>query len=103
MFRYFENLVNPYPEGEPRVPPRGLLPFIVHFSRPVAGLLVAMSLATALVSATEVVFFHYMGELVDWLSGAEREAFSPSMAGVLPAWGCWSSWGCPCWCCCSRC
>ncbi|SHK45786.1 ABC transporter ATP-binding protein [Halomonas caseinilytica] len=75
MFRYFENLVNPYPEGEPRVPPRGLLPFIVHFSRPVAGLLVAMSLATALVSATEVVFFHYMGELVDWLSGAEREGF----------------------------
>ncbi|MDR5860683.1 ABC transporter ATP-binding protein [Halomonas eurihalina] len=75
MFRYFENLVNPYPEGEPRVPPRGLLPFIVHFSRPVAGLLVAMSLATALVSATEVVFFHYMGELVDWLSSAEREGF----------------------------
>ncbi|MBW5801358.1 ABC transporter ATP-binding protein [Halomonas elongata] len=75
MFRYFENLVNPYPEGEPRVPPRGLLPFIVHFSRPVAGLLVAMSLATALVSAAEVVFFHYMGELVDWLSSAEREGF----------------------------
>ncbi|GEN22998.1 ABC transporter ATP-binding protein [Halomonas cupida] len=75
MFRYFENLVNPYPEGEPKVPPRGLLPFIIHFSRPVAGLLLAMSLATALVSATEVVFFHYMGELVDWLSSAEREGF----------------------------
>lgn len=75
MFRYFENLVNPYPEGETKVPPRGLLPFIIHFSRPVAGLLFAMSLTTALVSAAEVVFFHYMGELVDWLSSAEREGF----------------------------
>nr|WP_300313812.1 ABC transporter ATP-binding protein [Halomonas sp.] len=75
MFRFFENLVNPYPEGEPQVPPRGLLPFIIHFSRPVAGLLVAMSLATALVSAAEVAFFHYMGELVDWLANAEREDF----------------------------
>ena len=75
MFRFFENLVDPYPEGEPQVPPRGLLPFIIHFSRPVAGLLVAMSLATALVSAAEVAFFHYMGELVDWLASAEREGF----------------------------
>ena len=75
MFRFFESLVNPYPEGEPEVPPRGLLPFILHFSRPVLPLLIAMSLVTALVSAAEVLFFHYMGELVDWLAGAEREGF----------------------------
>ncbi|WP_133635792.1 ABC transporter ATP-binding protein [Halomonas ventosae] len=75
MFRFFEDLVDPYPSGEPGTPPRGLFAFILHFSRPVLGLLVAMSLVTALVSATEVLFFHYMGELVDWLAGAEREGF----------------------------
>ena len=75
MFRFFENLVNPYPPGEPTTPPRGLFAFILHFSRPVLSLLIAMSLITALVSAAEVVFFHYMGELVDWLSTAEREGF----------------------------
>ncbi|MDN3557408.1 ABC transporter ATP-binding protein [Halomonas maura] len=75
MFRFFETLVNPYPAGEPQVPPRGLLPFILHFSRPVLPLLIAMSLVTALVSAAEVLFFSYMGELVDWLADAEREGF----------------------------
>ncbi|MBS9402383.1 ABC transporter ATP-binding protein [Halomonas sp. TRM85114] len=75
MFRFFENLVNPYPPGEPSTPPRGLFAFILHFSRPVLPLLIAMSLITALVSAAEVLFFHYMGELVDWLSTAEREGF----------------------------
>ncbi|MCC5859090.1 MAG: ABC transporter ATP-binding protein [Ectothiorhodospiraceae bacterium] len=75
MFRYFENLVNPYPAEDAGTPPRGLFAFILHFSRPVLPLLIAMSLLTALVSAAEVVFFGYMGELVDWLAGAERDGF----------------------------
>ncbi len=75
MFRFFETLVNPYPAGEPETPPRGLGAFILHFSRPVLPLLIVMSLLTALVSAIEVLFFSYMGELVDWLATAEREGF----------------------------
>ncbi|WP_108446681.1 ABC transporter ATP-binding protein [Halomonas denitrificans] len=75
LFRYFETLVNPYPEDNRGTPPRGLFAFILHFSRPVLPLLVVMSLLTALVSAAAVFFFHTMGELVDWLSGAEREGF----------------------------
>ncbi|MGJ7460130.1 hypothetical protein ACR80S_03235 [Halomonas sp. MA07-2] len=75
MFRFFETLVNPYPAGEPETPPRGLGAFILHFSRPVLPLLIVMSLLTALVSAVEVLFFCYMGELVDWLATAEREGF----------------------------
>ncbi|MFW3613518.1 ABC transporter ATP-binding protein [Billgrantia antri] len=75
MFRYFETLVNPYPSGQGGTPPRGLGAFILHFSRPLLPLLVTLALLTALVSAAEVVFFSYMGELVDWLSGAEREGF----------------------------
>ncbi|MGM0983402.1 MAG: ABC transporter ATP-binding protein [Pseudomonadota bacterium] len=75
LFRTFETLVNPYPEGKQGTPPRGLFAFILHFSRPVLPLLVVMSLLTALVSAAEVLFFSYMGDLVDWLSTAEREGF----------------------------
>ncbi|MEQ6889382.1 ABC transporter ATP-binding protein [Halomonas sp. CS7] len=75
LFRYFETLVNPYPEDNRGTPPRGLFAFILHFSRPVLPLLVVMSVLTALVSAAEVFFFHTMGELVDWLAGAEREGF----------------------------
>ena len=75
VLRYFETRVNPYPEGSRGTPPRGLFAFILHFSRPVLSLLIVMSLLTALVSAAEVIFFHYMGELVDWLAGAERAGF----------------------------
>ncbi|RAH36527.1 ABC transporter ATP-binding protein [Halomonas sp. SL1] len=75
MFRFFETLVDPYPEREMGVPPRGLFAFIRFYSRPVAGLLVAMSVVAGLVSAVELVFFHSMGQLVDWLSSAEREGF----------------------------
>nr|WP_149286105.1 ABC transporter ATP-binding protein [Halomonas binhaiensis] len=75
MLRFFENLVNPYPEEVPRTPPEGLWPFVLYYSRPFLGLLLAMSVATALVSAAEVLFFHYMGTLVDWLSTADRDTF----------------------------
>ncbi|MGJ7456569.1 ABC transporter ATP-binding protein [Halomonas sp. MA07-2] len=75
LLRYFETLVDPYPEDVRGTPPRGLFAFILHFSRPVLPLLIAMSLLTALVSAAEVVFFGYLGELVDWLSSAERAGF----------------------------
>ncbi|QPL48046.1 ABC transporter ATP-binding protein [Halomonas sp. A40-4] len=75
MFRYFETRVDPYPEGNVTTPPKGLAAFIWHFSRPVWPLLLLMSLFTGLVSAAEVVFFSYMGELVDWLGNVERENF----------------------------
>ncbi|MDC8803168.1 ABC transporter ATP-binding protein [Halomonas pacifica] len=75
MLGYFERLVNPYPTAAAGTPPRGLFAFILHFSRPVLPLLLLMSLLTGLVSAAEVLFFGYMGELVDWLAAAEREGF----------------------------
>lgn len=75
LFRYFETRVDPYPEGNVTTPPKGLAAFIWHFSRPVWPLLLLMSLLTGLVSAAEVVFFSYMGELVDWLGNVERENF----------------------------
>ncbi|QNI04698.1 ABC transporter ATP-binding protein [Halomonas sp. SH5A2] len=75
MFRYFETRVDPYPEGNVTTPPKGLAAFIWHFSRPVWPLLLLMSLLTAFVSAAEVVFFSYMGELVDWLGNVERKNF----------------------------
>lgn len=75
LFRYFESRVDPYPEGQVATPPQGLFAFIWYFSRPLWPLLLVMSLFTALVSAAEVVFFSYMGELVDWLAEVERATF----------------------------
>ncbi|WP_022728076.1 ABC transporter ATP-binding protein [Fodinicurvata sediminis] len=75
MFRYFENLIDPFPRREPSPPPRQLMAFILHYSRPVLPFLAVMSVLTAIISVIEVVFIGYMGSLVDWLSNAEREGF----------------------------
>ncbi|MBY5927925.1 ABC transporter ATP-binding protein/permease [Halomonas sp. DP8Y7-3] len=75
MLSFFERLVDPYPDQPESVPTPQLWPFILHYSRPFAGLLLSMALVTALVSAAEVVFFTAMGELVDWLAEADRTRF----------------------------
>ncbi|MGQ7247362.1 ABC transporter ATP-binding protein [Halomonas sp. V046] len=85
MFRFFESLINPYPDGEPTTPPNDLLAFLYHYSRPMLPLLMVMSLLTALVSITEVVFFAYMGDLVDWLGNASRDTFLSEYGWELAA------------------
>ncbi len=75
MFRFFESLVDPYPAREPQAPPRKLWPFILYYSRPVVPWLVAVALLTALLSATEIYFFDWIGRFVDWAAQDAREGF----------------------------
>ncbi len=75
MFRFFENLVDPYPAREPQAPPRRLLPFVLYYSRPVLPWLAAVALLTALLSATEIYFFDWIGRFVDWAAQDAREGF----------------------------
>jgi ATP-binding cassette, subfamily B, multidrug efflux pump len=75
MFRFFETLVDTYPAAEPPTPPRRLFPFVMHYARPVLPWLLLMSLLTALISIAEVIFFSYLGTLVDILGTTDRETF----------------------------
>jgi ATP-binding cassette, subfamily B, multidrug efflux pump len=75
MFRFFETRVNPYPQGEPATPPRRLFAFLYHYSRPLLPWLLLMSLLTAAISALEITFFNYMGQLVDWMGATDRATF----------------------------
>jgi ATP-binding cassette subfamily B multidrug efflux pump len=72
VFRFFENLIDPYPADDGRTPPKGLWSFLIYYSRPILPWLAIMSLLTAAVSIVEVVFFAFMGNLVDWLAAADR-------------------------------
>ncbi|MFA7541640.1 MAG: ABC transporter ATP-binding protein, partial [Lysobacterales bacterium] len=90
MFGFFEKRVDPFPAGEPEMPPARLWPFVLHFSRPVLPWLALMSALTIAVSVLEVVFLGYMGALVDWLGTtepsqllAERGTGLLVMAGVV--------------------
>ena len=75
MFRIFESRVQPYPEEEPTAPPSTLVAFCWHYSKPVAGWLIFMSVLTAAMAAGEVLLFGFLGSIVDWLSNAERIGF----------------------------
>ncbi|AMM83332.1 ABC transporter ATP-binding protein [Martelella sp. AD-3] len=75
MFRWFENRLNPYPVEEPTAPPTGLIPFLWHYSKPAAPYLALMALVAALVAFGEVYLFRFLGDIVDWLSTANRETF----------------------------
>ncbi len=75
MFRFFENLVDPFPAEQPQTPPRRLGAFIRHYSRPILPWLLVTGFLTAVLSALEVVFLNYMGTLVDWLGEADRATF----------------------------
>ena len=71
MFRYFENIVDPYVDyPETDRPPRRLWPFLWDYAQPFKRpFAVAAGLSVA-VAAVEVALIWYMGRVVDMLSGA---------------------------------
>ena len=87
MFAAFERLVDPYPRAAPEMPPKGFFAFCYHYTRPFLGPLIAIGLLTALISVIEIVFFAFVGDLVDWLSAADRATFLADHGGELAAMG----------------
>ncbi|MBT0957673.1 ABC transporter ATP-binding protein [Alphaproteobacteria bacterium KMM 3653] len=74
MFRFFENLIDPYVAYEQDdAPPRRLWPFLWEFSRPFHRLFVVAAVLAFLVAGIEIALIGYLGRLVDVLSTAERE------------------------------
>ncbi len=69
MFRYFENLVDPYgPYPQPDTPPRKLLPFLLTYAQPFRRVFWAAGLMSLVVAAVEVGLISYMGRIVDLLT-----------------------------------
>jgi ATP-binding cassette, subfamily B, multidrug efflux pump len=68
MFRFFENIIDPFKPTSITEPPKGLWAFCTHYSKGIWPILVAMAFATAAVSGIEVSLFHFLGSLVDKLN-----------------------------------
>lgn len=69
MFRFFENLVNPYETyRESDAPPRKLWPFVREWSRPFHRVFWAAGILSVVVAAVEIGLIYYMGRIVDVLS-----------------------------------
>ncbi|WP_170404833.1 ABC transporter ATP-binding protein [Ruegeria arenilitoris] len=76
MFRYFENLVDPFVAyTETDTPPTRLWPFMLDYSRPFMGVFFWAALISVIVAAVEVGLIYYMGRVVDLLSGPPAEVW----------------------------
>jgi ATP-binding cassette subfamily B multidrug efflux pump len=68
VFRFFERLIDPYPEATPSTPPRGFFAFLWACSKGLRKYLLATTLLTAVIGAFEALLFAFLGNIVDWLS-----------------------------------
>ncbi|MEZ5750523.1 MAG: ABC transporter ATP-binding protein [Paracoccaceae bacterium] len=88
MFRFFENLVDPYVAyRETDAPPRRMLPFMREYLRPFRAVFWVTGVFSLLAAAAEIVLLWYMGRLVDLLGDSEPARFwddhGPEMLAVL--------------------
>ncbi|PYG26578.1 ABC transporter ATP-binding protein [Pelagimonas varians] len=77
MFRFFENLVDPYcdyPQND--TPPTRLLPFMLDYSRPFKQVFIWAALLSVVVAAVEVALIWAMGWVVDILTGDPTQAWA---------------------------
>ncbi|MCB1377179.1 MAG: ABC transporter ATP-binding protein [Alphaproteobacteria bacterium] len=75
FFNKLESSVDPFPPERPALPPSGLLAFVWHYTRPFARLLGASILFSAIIAFLEVYLFAFLGDLVDFLTAADRTSF----------------------------
>jgi ATP-binding cassette subfamily B multidrug efflux pump len=74
MFRYFENLVDPYTAyAETDRPPQRLWPFLRQYVRPFRGVFVVTALLKMAVAGVEVLMIWYVGRIVDLLAQGAPE------------------------------
>ncbi|WP_424977187.1 ABC transporter ATP-binding protein [Leisingera sp. S232] len=76
MFRFFENLVDPYcAHPETDTPPTRLWPFLRDYSQPFRTLFALAALMSVIVAAIEVGLIYYMGRVVDIMSGTPEQVW----------------------------
>jgi ATP-binding cassette subfamily B multidrug efflux pump len=67
MFRFFENLIDPFRDHDDATPPASLPRYYAHFCRQVWPLLLALMVIGLIVSLIEVSILKFVGSLVDML------------------------------------
>jgi ATP-binding cassette subfamily B multidrug efflux pump len=76
MFRFFENLIDPYCDyPETDRPPTKLWPFMLEYSRPFKRVFLLAALMSVVVASIEIGLIYYMGRVVDLLTGDPAEVW----------------------------
>ena len=83
MFSWFERRVDPYPQDPPGLPPKGLLAFCWHYTKPTAPWLLLLGICSMVIAIAEVFLYQFLGNIIDWLSNADRATFLEQESGRL--------------------
>ncbi|MEE9314891.1 MAG: ABC transporter ATP-binding protein [Rhizobiaceae bacterium] len=75
MLTWFENLIEPFPVQEPEQPPQGFFAFCWHYSKGIWPYLALISCMSVIFATMEIVVFSFLGNVVEWLSTADRATF----------------------------
>jgi ATP-binding cassette, subfamily B, multidrug efflux pump len=75
IFSWLETRKDSFPAEQPVMPPATFWGFVLHYTRPFWWLIAASSLLATSVALIEVSLFGFLGDLVDWLEGADRATF----------------------------
>ena len=77
MFRFFENLIDPYvPYAEKDHPPQTLWSFLWDYSQPFKKVFALSAVMAIVVAAIEIGLIYYMGRLVDLLGSDPGEVWA---------------------------
>ena len=82
-FRFFEKLVEPFPEARPQRSPRSVFSFCRHHSRGLEPFLVLLALLNAGIATLEVMLFDVVGRGVDLLGEQTPEAIQAGAGNDL--------------------
>ncbi len=86
LFKFFENLVDPYGDYvETDEPPRKLWPFLISFVGPFKRIFWISAVLAIVVAAVEIGLIHYLGRLVDLLAGDPAEVWAQHRGEFLLA------------------
>ena len=80
---WFENRIEPFPQEEPTQPPDTLMAFFWHYSKGIWPALAVMTSLGMSVAVFEIMIFGYLGNVVEWLSTADRATFMELEKGTL--------------------
>ena len=95
FFSWLEKRVELFPPEKAGMPPPSFWGFIAYYTRPFVPTIMASSVLSAAIALIEVSLFGFLGNLVDWLSKADRATFWSTHGRVSSLWApsCWSPAG----------
>ncbi|MFW2588362.1 ABC transporter ATP-binding protein [Sagittula sp. SSi028] len=84
MFRFFENLIDPYqPYAANDTPPRRLWPFLLQYAQPFRRVFMAAGILSVVVATVDIGLIYAMGWVVDILEGDPAQVWSAHGATLI--------------------